>query len=139
MSLEENKAVIRREVDFWNGHDAEAITEVYAAGYAGHEPGGFHDGDLAQLKASAAAIFAAFPDMVLTAEDLIAEGDKVVKRWVVHCTHTGDFMGIPATDKAIVVRGVNVFRIADDKIQECWATSDILGMMQQLGVIPPLG
>jgi predicted ester cyclase len=48
-------------------------------------------------------------------------------------------MGIPATGKEIVVRGINVLRVADGKVQECWACTDILGMMQQLGVIPPLG
>ena len=61
------------------------------------------------------------------------------KRWTVHGTHTGDWMGIPATGKEIVMTGNNVFRIANGKIAECWAESDALGLMQQLGVIPPLG
>jgi len=139
MSLEKNKAVVRREVDFWNGHDADKAGEVYAADYVGHEPGGFHDGTLEQVTESARAIFVAFPDMHLTADFIIAEGDMVVKRWTVHGTHKGELMGIPPTGKKIVVTGCNVFRIVGDKIAECWASTDMLGMLQQLGVIPQMG
>jgi steroid delta-isomerase-like uncharacterized protein len=126
-------------VDFWNGHDAEAAGEVYAADYVGHDPAGTHAGSFAQLKQSAAAVFAAFPDLKLTANAIIVEGDMAVKRWTVHGTHTGDWMGIPATGKTIQITGNNVFRIVDGKIAECWAESDALGLMQQLGVIPPMG
>ena len=139
MSLEKNKAVVQREIDFWNGHDADKASEVYAEDYAGHEPGGAHDGSLAQVTEAARANFAAFPDMVLTAHHLIAEGDLVVKRWSVRGTHKGEFMGIPPSGKEIVVRGCNVLRIEGDKIAECWGYTDLLGMMQQLGVIPSMG
>jgi steroid delta-isomerase-like uncharacterized protein len=139
MSAQENRELVRREVAFWNGHDAEAANEVYAADYSGVDPAGTHAGDLAQLKQSAAAIFAAFPDLTLTADDVIVEGDKAVKVWTVRGTHKGEWMGIPATGKKIVVTGTNVFRIANGKIVQCWAQMDALGMMQQLGVIPPMG
>jgi steroid delta-isomerase-like uncharacterized protein len=139
MSLEENREVVRREVAFWNGHDAGAAGEVYADSYVGHDPSGFHAGSFEQLKGSAAATFAAFPDLRLTADDVIVEGDMAVKRWTVHATHKGELMGIPATGKEIVVTGNNIFRIANGKIIECWAQMDAMGMMQQLGVIPPLG
>jgi len=139
MSLEENREVVRREVAFWNGHDAEAAGEVYAASYLGHDPAGTHAGSFEQLKQSCAATFAAFPDLALTADDVIVEGDMAVKRWTVRGTHKGDWMGIPATGKEITITGNNIFRIANGKIVECWAQSDALGMMQQLGVIPPMG
>ena len=139
MSVQENREVVRREVAFWNGHDAEAVGEVYAADYRGVDPAGTHAGDLAQLKQSVAAVFAAFPDLSLTADDVIVEGDKAVKVWTVRATHKGEWLGIPATGKKIVVTGTNVFRIANGKIVECWAQMDALGMMQQLGVIPPPG
>lgn len=139
MSAEENREVVRREVAFWNGHDAEAAGEVYAENYVGHDPAGTHAGSLEQLKQSAAAVFAAFPNMSLTADDVIVEGDMAAKRWTVRGTHTGEWMGIPATGKEIVTTGNNVFRIVDGKIAECWAESDALGLMQQLGVIPPMG
>jgi len=139
MSLEENRDVVHREVEFWNGRDAEAAGEVYAANYVGHDPGGAHAGSLEQLKQSSAAIFAAFPDFSLTANAVIVEGDMAAKRWTVRGTHKAEYMGIPATGKEILITGNNIFRIANGKIVECWAESDTLGMLQQLGVIPPLG
>ena len=90
-----------------------------------------------QLKQSAAAHFAGFPDLHITVDDVIAEGDKVVKRWTARCTHTGEWMGIPATGSKLVVKGIEIFRIADGKIEEVWAEMDVLGMLRQLGVIPP--
>ncbi len=139
MSATENRKVIRREVAFWNGHDAEAAGEVYAENYVGHDPAGTHAGSLEQLKQSAAAVFAAFPNMSLTADDIIVEGEMAAKRWTGRGTHTGEWLGIPATGKEIVITGNNVFRIVDGKIADCWAESDALGLMQQLGVIPPMG
>ncbi|MCJ7738462.1 MAG: ester cyclase, partial [Anaerolineae bacterium] len=77
-SLEESRDVVRREVEFWNGHDAEAAGEVYAANDVGHDPAGTHAGSFEQLKQSAAAVFTAFPDLSLTADDVIVEGDVAV-------------------------------------------------------------
>ena len=139
MSAAENREVVRREVAFWNGHDAEKAGEVYAEDYVGVDPNGTHAGSFEQIKQAAAAVFAAFPDLSLVADDIIVEGDKAVKRWTVRGTHTAEWQGIPATGKEIVMTGTNVFRIANGKIVECWAQGDALGMMQQLGVIPPLG
>lgn len=81
----------------------------------------------------------AFPDLHITTNDLIAEGDKVIKVWTVNCTHRGELMGIPPTGNKLVVKGIEVFRIAGGKIAELWASMDTLGMMQQLGVIPKQG
>jgi steroid delta-isomerase-like uncharacterized protein len=139
MSPEENREVVQREVAFWNGHDADAVGEVYADSYVGHDPAGTHAGSLEQLKASAAAVFRAFPDFSLTADDVIVEGDMATKRWTGRGTHQGEWMGIPPTGAKIEVTGNNIFRIANGKIVECWAQMDALGLMQQLGVIPPLG
>ena len=140
MSLEENRAVIRRSVDeFWNVGDIAALERIYGADYVGHDPDGFFAGDLSQFRQTAAAIFAAFSDFGVTIDDLIAEGDKVVKKWTSRSVHTGDFMGIPASGKAIEVTGTTVYRIAGGKIVECWSNADRMGMLQQMGVIPPMG
>jgi steroid delta-isomerase-like uncharacterized protein len=139
VSLEENRDVVSREVKFWNAHNADTASEVYAANYVGHDPGGTHAGSFEHLRQSAAAVFAAFPDFHLTADDVIVEGDKAVKRWTARGTHKGEYMGIPATGKEILVTGTNFFRIANGKVVECWAQSDSLGLLQQLGVIPPIG
>jgi predicted ester cyclase len=81
----------------------------------------------------------AFPDLHLTIEDLIAEGDKVVDRQTARGTHQGTFMGIPPTGKQITVTAMNISRIVGGKIVEHWVELDTLGMLQQLGVVPMPG
>ena len=75
-------------------------------------------------------------DQHATIEDLVAEGDKVACRWSGRATHQGDLMGVAATGKAIVLTGIAIYRVANGKIQEEWDYSDVLGLMQQLGVGP---
>ena len=135
-----NKEILRHTLnDFWNQRDVGAIDELYATDYLGHDPSGLNGATLEEVKQSAAGIFTAFPDFHLTIDDEVAEGDKVVKRWTVTGTHRGEFMGIPPTENHITITGVNFYRIADGKIVETWWSSDALGMLQQLGVIPPPG
>jgi len=75
----------------------------------------------------------------LIAEDMIAEGDKVVLRSTFRGTHKGDLMGIAPTGKQVTMPLILIYRIADDKIVEHWMQADALGLLQQLGVIPPMG
>lgn len=140
MSLEENKEVIRRSVsEFWNTGDVDALDRIYGKEYMGHDPDGFFAGTREQFRQTAQAIFAGFSDMEVIIDDLIAEGDKVVKKWTSRSVHTGEFMGIPPTGKAMEITGTTVYRIAGGKIVECWSNADRMGMLQQLGVIPPMG
>jgi predicted ester cyclase len=81
----------------------------------------------------------AFPDMHITIEDIITEGDKLVQRWVAQGTHKGELMGIVPTGKQVTITGINISRIVGGKLVEDWTEADMLGMMQQLGVIPPPG
>jgi steroid delta-isomerase-like uncharacterized protein len=81
----------------------------------------------------------AFPDMRVTIEDLVAEGDKVAARWSVTGTHRGELMGIPATGKRVTVTGIEINRFAGGKLVEHWESFDQLSMMQQLGVVPAPG
>ena len=137
-NTEKNKDFIQAfNEDFWNKHNIAAFEKYFTADFISHYPEGDMNGE--QFKGLCQAYFSAFPDLHVTVDDLIAEGDKVVKVWTAHSTHKGEFMGIPATGKAIVVKGMEVFRIADGKIAENWVIMDNLGMMQQLGVIPPMG
>jgi steroid delta-isomerase-like uncharacterized protein len=80
--------------------------------------------------------FSAFPDLQLTVEDILAEGDRVVTRWTMRGSHHGEFFGIPATGRQVTVTGMDIWRIADGKAAEHWDSIDNLGMLQQLGVIP---
>jgi steroid delta-isomerase-like uncharacterized protein len=84
-----------------------------------------------------AMYFAAFPDLRMDAQDVIASGDKGVARVRVTGTNTGDFMGMPATGKAIDVESIDIVRFGDDGLAaEHWGVTDTMKMMQQLGVVP---
>jgi steroid delta-isomerase-like uncharacterized protein len=136
--MKKNKDFIQAfNEDFWNKQNIAAFEKYFTGDFISHYPEGDMNGE--QVIGLCKAYFSAFPDLHITIDDLIAEGDKVVKVWTAHSTHKGEFMGIPATGKAIVVKGMEVFRIVDGKIAENWVIMDNLGMMQQLGVIPPMG
>ena len=81
----------------------------------------------------------AFPDLTYTVDDLVAEGDKVAARWTATGTHRGDFMGVPAKDPPATVKvvGIDLFRIDNGRLAEAWASSDMLGLMRQIGAVPP--
>jgi steroid delta-isomerase-like uncharacterized protein len=138
MSIEENKAFIHRMTEaFWNTGDLAVMEEFYSPEVVVHFATG--PAPMEAYKKVCAAYFGGFPDLDISTDDLVAEGDKVVKRWTARCTHSGEYMGIPATGNKLEVKGIEIFRLADGKIAEVWASMDSLGMMQQLGVIPPLG
>jgi steroid delta-isomerase-like uncharacterized protein len=69
-------------------------------------------------------------------EDYLAVGDKVVENWVFTGTHTGDFLGIPATGKVLQIRGLEIWRLEDAKIVERWGVIDVAGVLDQLGLLP---
>jgi len=81
----------------------------------------------------------AFPDVHFTIEDQIAEGDRVVTRWTARGTHQGPLVGIPPTSKQVTMSGIAIYRLVDGKIVEQWGVNDMLGLLQQLGVVPILG
>lgn len=135
---EANKAIVRCWTEeFYNQWNIEVADELIAADYVHHNPANPMTRDLEGLKQWATMLFIGFPDFHVTTEDLVAESDKVAKRYTVTCTHEGEYMGIPPTDNQIAVTGIEIFRIADGKIVESWWSVDYLGMLQQLGVIPP--
>ena len=76
------------------------------------------------------------PDLHVSVEDMIAEGDKVVTRSLFRGTHRGDFQRMPASGKQIAVEVIDILRLENGKIVERWGQSDQLGMMQQLGMAP---
>ena len=123
--------------DFWNKLNIAAFEKYFTADFIVHFANG--DQNYEQYKELCQSYFTAFPDLHITTDEVVAEGDKVAKVWTANSTHKGELMGIPATGKRIVVKGIEVLRIADGKIAELWASMDNLGMMQQLGVIPPMG
>ena len=129
MSVEGNKELVYRFVErFWNNGDTTAIGELMAPDAVIHAP--VNDAD--QLKEFNRMMRTAFPDWHSTAEELVAEGDKVAERWTGRGTHRGEFQGIPPTGRRVEVPGVVFYRIADGKIVEFRGLFDALGMLQQL-------
>jgi steroid delta-isomerase-like uncharacterized protein len=136
--LEENKALVRRCIDEMTKGNWAIFDELVARDYVYHMSGRPKPLTREESEQFARAVRAAFPDGRMTVEDMIAEGDKVVTRYTSRGTHKGDFMGMPATGKEVVVTGIVITRIAEGKIAEDWEEFDGIGFLQQLGVIPPI-
>ena len=140
MSTEQNKILARRWLEeVINRMNLAAVDELFATNLVDRAvPPGLAP-DIESLKQLVSAYFNAFPDLQVTIEDTIAEGDKVMTPLTWRGTHRGELMGMPPTGKQVAFSGMESYRIADGKIVEIWAYSDNLGMFQQLGVIPPMG
>jgi len=123
-----------------NAHDIDGFCDLLSDDFVEHEetPG------LAPTKDGVRQFFnmyiAAFPDLRMEPQDVLASGDKVVARVRCTGTNTGDFMGMPATGKSADVEAIDIIRFSDDGLaREHWGVFDAMGMMQQLGVVPTPG
>ncbi len=135
MPAEENKVLVRRFVEeFWNQGNSAAVDELMAIDAVIHMPTG-EVVDLDGLKSFAATWRISFPDWHSTFEELIAEGERVAERWTGRGIHRGELQGIPPTGKRVEVPGSVFYRIAGGKIVEFRGQLDIMGLMQQLGVL----
>lgn len=137
---EEKKAIARRIYDeYWNQNKAEVLDEIIAEDVVNHGlPPGLPPG-LEGTKAYLGAFLNAFPDVQMTVERQVAEGETVVTLWTANATHTGDLMDIPASGERVTVTGIDVHRFDGDRIVEAWGQFDEMGLMQQIGVIPSQG
>ncbi len=136
---ETNKAIFQRMWDEVAKGNLAVIDELFAADYIMHDPAWPAElrGPEGFKQWTGAMFEPFFSDSAFTEEDMIAEGDKVAVRWTWSGTHTGEFMGIPATGRRITLTGTSIHRFADGKFVESWASYDGLGMIQQLtGPLP---
>jgi steroid delta-isomerase-like uncharacterized protein len=137
MSAEENKALVRRFFEeMLNPGNADLGDDLFAVDAVDHAAFPGQVAGREGFKQAVRMVHGAFPGIRYTADDMIAEGDRVATRWTLRGTHAGEFLGIPPTGKQVTVTGINVLRFANGQIVECWETWDRFGMMQQLGVIP---
>jgi predicted ester cyclase len=135
---EKNKAVIRRLIDeVWNRRAFDVADELFAPEATIVENGlPLPQAGPAGVKAGIGALCAAFPDVRIEIEDLIAAEDRVVLRWSSRGTHRGEMQGIAPTNREVVANGIAIYRFAGGKVVEEWMNTDYLGILKQLGVIP---
>jgi predicted ester cyclase len=136
MSTEQNKVTVRRFYDeVLTQKNLAVLDELAGDPYVSHDL----PSDPVALKRFIGGFHSAFPDGHTTIGQMIAEGDTVAVRLTFRGTHTGDFQGIAPTGKAVTVPAMDMYRLADGKIVEHWGGPNQLSLLQQLGVIPPMG
>jgi steroid delta-isomerase-like uncharacterized protein len=136
----DNKSTAKRILEeAWNRGNLEALNDVVASNYIGHDTLGPEIRGLDGLKKRVHSLRTAFPDLQLNIEEMFADGNTVITRFSSRGTHKGNFEGVAPTGKSCKVTGITISRFSDGKLVEAWVQTDALGLMQQLGVVPALG
>jgi steroid delta-isomerase-like uncharacterized protein len=137
MSTETNKAIIARMIEqVWNEGRTDLVEEFFTKDYVQHIAGQPAVAGFEVVQQGAASSRAAYPDFHLSIDAQVAEGDSVATRWTVTGTHEDEFYGIPAMGKQVIHYGTTFYRLENGRIAEVWFLADMMGLMQQLGVIP---
>ena len=132
---EANAEIFRRAIEEgWNNGNLEAIDELFAPDFVEHQVGIAPGRD--GVKGSIQALRTAFPDLHLTFEDAVANGDMVWARLSAAGTHQGPFMGLPGTGRPVRIDVIDIVRVADGRLVEHWGVADRLNVAQQIGLVP---
>lgn len=136
MPTQQHQEIVVRFLEAVNNGDFATIQEVVAPDVVWHGGsfGTMHG--LGELQPFFSSVFSAFPDLQITLEDVIEEGDRVAARFTWTATHREAFMGILPTGRRVTVGGINIYRIAGGRIAEEWWSEDVFGLLQQLGAVP---
>ena len=132
-----NKATIRRLHDAIKGGAefvSQTIDEIAEPDVLFHAPVPTGATGTQALKQVWPVLLRAFPDLHVTVEDLIEEGDKVVSRNTVTGTHQGEYMGLPPTGRSVTYNEIFIFRFVNGRIAEIWGVVDVFSQMKQLGI-----
>ena len=134
-----NAQLIQDLLDGWNQHDAGKVAALYSADYE-EEDIAAADKHRSPIAARATMILylRAFPDLRLEAEDIVIQGDCAAMSWILTGTHRGTLMNIPATGRAVKVRGVSMMTLADGKIKRTCRVWDLAGLLRAFGLLPEL-
>lgn len=137
----ENKDIARRMNDeVWGNGNVELIDEFVAETYVEHNTASPEEiRGREGYKENVRMFHGAFSDVNVETVDLIADGDKVVNHYEIRATHDGTFMGIEPTGQEVSVSGIAIAQFEDGLIVEDWSNIDVLGLMQQLGVVEAPG
>lgn len=136
MSDNPNIVATKRFGEIVNTGDLDAFPEVVAQGCIDNDPAPDQGPGPEGFKTFFTGMRAAFPDLKVEPQTLVAEGDQVAFAYEVTGTHKGDFNGVAATGKPIKVRGMQIGRFEDGKMVERWGSSDELGILKQIGAAP---
>ncbi|MCX6884274.1 MAG: ester cyclase [Verrucomicrobia bacterium] len=138
--MQNNSDIVRRFItEVLNGGNIDSAGEFFRDDMVEQVPFPGQGPGLSGLKDVLRGMRTAFPDMQWTIEEQIAEGGKVVTRFEWTGTHRGDFLGVPATGRTVKVWGIVIDRLEGGKIKDTRIIMDTLGLMMQLGVVPPPG
>jgi steroid delta-isomerase-like uncharacterized protein len=133
---EHNKAAAREEFDVWSTGAIERLDDLVARDVVHHDP---YDPNAAEglggMKRTIELNRTAFPDMRLSVEDQVAEGDKVVTRWSGEMTHLGELAGVTPTGNRVTISGITIDRFEDGKIVEAWRSMDMLALLRGIGAL----
>jgi predicted ester cyclase len=133
MSTEENKAIVRRFFEeVWNQRNENVIDEVFASTVLFNGQSITRDA----VKQALAGRRTSFPDISVTVDDQVAEGDKVSTRRTWRASHRGPYRGVAPTGKPVTWTQISVVRLSRGRIVEDWAVADELSILQQLGALP---
>lgn len=140
MSTEENKAIYRRYIDDgFNQGKLATVDELLAPSYVDHNAAPGTPTNAEGVKQVITMFRAAFPDLKITFEAQLAEGDLVASRFTFRGTQRGPLFGIAATNRAVTMKGLSIVRIENGQVTDTWIQNDVMGLMQQLGATPPAG
>lgn len=125
--------------ELWGRGNLAVADEIVAPDYVRHDPGDpFPARGPDDVKRIVSMLRGMLPDFAITVDDMIAERDLVVSRYTATATDTRGYMGMPPTGKSIKTSAIQIFRFADGRIVESWAVRDDLGVLRQLGLLPPM-
>ena len=134
---EDNQAVVLNFVDeFKNRANHGIVDTLFSADFVHHLTDPRLPPGREAMKLLGQSVAAAFPDVRVTVEDLLADGDFVIERTTARATHTGEFNGVPPSDTPVTWTEIHIYRLQDGKVAELWSEIDFLGLLTQIGAIP---
>jgi steroid delta-isomerase-like uncharacterized protein len=136
MSAKENMATQERLANAVNNGQLDDLDQVFAQSVVDHDPAPDQGPGPEGFKQFFSTLRSAFPDLHITPEHVDSTGDDIAVAYTITGTHKGDFLGVAPTGKQISARGMQIARFEDGKIIERWGSSDELGILKQLGVMP---